>query len=134
MARLPGSLSTWFGTQKTPPHPRATRLRRPEAFDATDGAVLGRRQGNSSTPGTPRFALAHGRARTKDRRRYLAGDSTAAVSRKPGIRLIKQEKVDEFAAMMADYKAELDDAVANLDRHFDSELKTAAAMRLRLTL
>ena len=47
----------------------------------------------------------------------------------PGIRLIKQEKVDEFASMMSDYKAELDDAVANLDRHFD-ELKSAAATRL----
>jgi hypothetical protein len=31
--------------------------------------------------------------------------------------------------MMADYRAELDDAVANLDRHFD-ELKRAAARRL----
>jgi hypothetical protein len=45
------------------------------------------------------------------------------------VRLIRQEKVDEFAAMMADFKAELDDAVANLDRHYD-ELKHAAAERL----
>ena len=45
------------------------------------------------------------------------------------MRLIKQEKVDEFAALMADYKAELGDAVANLDRHFD-ELESAASMRL----
>ena len=45
------------------------------------------------------------------------------------MRLIKQEKVEEFAATMADYKVELDDAVANLDRHYD-DLKRAAADRL----
>jgi hypothetical protein len=47
----------------------------------------------------------------------------------PGVRLIKQGKVDEFAATMADYRTDLDDAVANLDRHF-GELKAAAAERL----
>jgi hypothetical protein len=47
----------------------------------------------------------------------------------PGVRLIKQEKVEEFAATMADYKVELEDAVANLDRHYD-ELKRAAAEQL----
>src|ERR1035441_1106722 len=35
----------------------------------------------------------------------------------PGVRLIKQERRDDFAATMVDYKVELDDAVANLDRH-----------------
>src|SRR5947209_4563915 len=47
----------------------------------------------------------------------------------PGIRLIRLEGVEDFDRQMADYKAELDDAVANLDRHFD-ELKRAAARRL----
>ena len=47
----------------------------------------------------------------------------------PGIRLIKLDAVEDFDRQMADYKAELDDAVANLDRHFD-ELKQAAARRL----
>jgi hypothetical protein len=45
------------------------------------------------------------------------------------VRLLKQEKVDEFAAAMAGYKAELDDAVADLDAHY-AELKHAAAERL----
>jgi hypothetical protein len=47
----------------------------------------------------------------------------------PGVRLIKLDAVEDFDRQMADYKAELDDAVANLDRHFD-ELKRAAARRL----
>jgi hypothetical protein len=47
----------------------------------------------------------------------------------PGIRLIRLDSVEDFDRQMADYKAELDDAVANLDRHFD-ELKRAASRRL----
>jgi hypothetical protein len=47
----------------------------------------------------------------------------------PGMRLIKLDGVESFDRQMADYKAELDDAVANLGRHFD-ELERAAAARL----
>jgi hypothetical protein len=47
----------------------------------------------------------------------------------PGVRLIKRDQIDEFVSLMTDYKYELIDAVANLDRHFE-ELKTAAAERL----
>jgi hypothetical protein len=47
----------------------------------------------------------------------------------PGVRLIRQDRVESFAAQMADFKSELDDAVANLDRHY-AELKAAAAERL----
>jgi hypothetical protein len=47
----------------------------------------------------------------------------------PGVRLIKLEPVEEFDRQMCDYRSELEDAVANLDRHFD-ELKRAAARRL----
>jgi hypothetical protein len=47
----------------------------------------------------------------------------------PGVRLIRLEEIEAFDRTMADYRAELDDAVANLDRHFD-ELKRAAARRL----
>ncbi len=47
----------------------------------------------------------------------------------PGIRLIRLEAVEDFDRQMADYRAELDDAVANLDRHF-GELREAAARRL----
>ncbi len=47
----------------------------------------------------------------------------------PGVRLIRHDAVEPFAAQMADYRAELDDAVANLDRHY-GELKQAARERL----
>jgi hypothetical protein len=47
----------------------------------------------------------------------------------PGVRLIKQEKVDEFAAALADSRAELADAVRNLDARY-AELRRAAADRL----
>src|SRR3954453_23288510 len=47
----------------------------------------------------------------------------------PGVRLIKHDAVEPFAAQMADFKVELDDAVVNLDRHY-YELKQAARERL----
>ena len=47
----------------------------------------------------------------------------------PGVRLIRHDAVEAFAAQMADFRAELDDAVANLDRHY-GELKAAARDRL----
>jgi hypothetical protein len=47
----------------------------------------------------------------------------------PGVRLIKLEEIESFDRTMADSRAELDDAVANLDCHFD-ELKRAAVRRL----
>src|SRR3954470_22634496 len=36
----------------------------------------------------------------------------------PGVRLIRHDAVEAFASQMADFKVELDDAVANLDRHY----------------
>src|ERR1700712_4553045 len=36
----------------------------------------------------------------------------------PGVRLIRHDAVEGFAAQMADFKAVLDDAVTNLDRHY----------------
>ena len=47
----------------------------------------------------------------------------------PGVRLIRHDCVAGFAARMGDHRAELDDAVANLDRHY-AELKRAARDRL----
>lgn len=46
-----------------------------------------------------------------------------------GIRLIKQADVDRFDQQMREFKAELEAAVAHLDRHFDA-LKSAARERL----
>jgi 5'-deoxynucleotidase YfbR-like HD superfamily hydrolase len=47
----------------------------------------------------------------------------------PGVRLIKHDQVEGFDQQMADFKAELEDAVKTLDRCFE-ELKQAAAQRL----
>jgi hypothetical protein len=47
----------------------------------------------------------------------------------PGVRLIKHDQVEGFDQQMADFKAELEDAVKTLDRCFE-ELKQAAAERL----
>ena len=45
------------------------------------------------------------------------------------MRLIRRDKIDEFVGLMEEYRVELADAVANLDRHY-GELKRAAAERL----
>ncbi len=47
----------------------------------------------------------------------------------PGIRLIQQDKIDTFDAQMREFTAELDEAVDELDRHYD-RLRSAAARRL----
>jgi hypothetical protein len=47
----------------------------------------------------------------------------------PGVRLIKHDQVESFDQQMADYRAELEDAVRTLDQYFD-ELKQAAAQQL----
>jgi hypothetical protein len=47
----------------------------------------------------------------------------------PGLRLIRQADVEPFATQMKRFKADLDDAVAELDHHYD-ELRDAARNRL----
>ena len=46
-----------------------------------------------------------------------------------GIRLIRQDRIDEFASKMREFQEELAEAVENLDRHYH-ELKRAAQRRL----
>jgi hypothetical protein len=112
---------TWFGTQKTlTPEQRAAAA---EPFDA-DSQLISAGKKLIDTKHTAYKAVTAIRTKITDTWRGLS-----LPFPEPGVRLIKQEKVDEFAAMMADFKAELDDAVANLDRHYD-ELKHAAAERL----
>ena len=36
----------------------------------------------------------------------------------PGVRLISRDKIDEFVSLMEEYRDELAEAVANLDRHY----------------
>lgn len=47
----------------------------------------------------------------------------------PGIRLIRQDRIDQFDAKMREFQEELAEAVATLDRHY-SELKATARQRL----
>jgi len=47
----------------------------------------------------------------------------------PGVRLIRQDRIDDFAAKMREFQDELAEAVANLDRRY-SELKATARQRL----
>lgn len=47
----------------------------------------------------------------------------------PGLRLIRQEDVELFARQMQRFKEQLEEAVADLDRHYD-ELREAARQRL----
>ena len=47
----------------------------------------------------------------------------------PAIRLIRQDKIDEFNRRMTELRQDLDEAVAQLDDHY-AELKTAARERL----
>ena len=47
----------------------------------------------------------------------------------PGIRLIRQDRIDEFTAKMGEFQEELAEAVENLDRHY-SDLKAMARQRL----
>jgi len=47
----------------------------------------------------------------------------------PGIRLIRQDRIEAFDAQMGQFQEELDEAVRNLDEHF-AELRAAARDRL----
>lgn len=47
----------------------------------------------------------------------------------PGIRLIRQESIHTFEDQIAQFREELDEAVMELDRHYD-ELRSAARQRL----
>jgi hypothetical protein len=112
---------TWFGTQKSLTSEQ--RAAAAEPFDA-DSQLISAGKKLVDTKHTAYKAVTAIRTKITDAWRGLT-----LPFPEPGVRLIKQEKVDEFASTMADYKVELDDAVANLDRHYD-ELKHAAADRL----
>lgn len=112
---------TWFGTQKSlTPEQRAEAA---EPFDA-DGQLISAGKKLIDTRHTAYKAVTAVRTKITD---YWRGLSLPFPE--PGVRLIRQEKVEEFAATMADYRDELEDAVRNLDEHY-AELKHAAAERL----
>ena len=112
---------TWMGTQRT--LTPGQRARAAEAFDA-EGTSLsaGKKILDTRHPAFRSVTAVRGKADADFRGATLPFPE-------PGVRLIPHDQVEPFAARMADYRAELDDAVANLDRHF-GDLKQAAAERL----
>jgi hypothetical protein len=112
---------TWLGTQKT--LTAEQKARAAEAFDA-EGASLsaGKKLLDTSHPAYRAVTAVRGKIDTHWRGLTLPFPE-------PGVRLIKHDAVEPFAAQMIDYRTELDDAVANLDRHY-GELRRAAADRL----
>jgi hypothetical protein len=112
---------TWWGVQRTLTSEQKAQAA--QAFDA-EGGFLSAGKKLLDTKHTAFRAVTAIRTKISD---YWKGLSLPFPE--PGVRLIKLESIEDFDRMMADYKAELDDAVVNLDRHFD-ELKSAAARRL----
>jgi hypothetical protein len=112
---------TWWGVQRALTADQKAQAA--QAFDAEGGFLsAGKKLLDTKAPAFR--AVTAIRTKISD---YWKGLSLSFPE--PGVRLIKLESVEDFDRQMADYKAELDDAVANLDRHFD-ELKRAASVRL----
>ena len=112
---------TWMGTQKTlTPEQKAQAA---GAFDA-DGPFLSAGKKLVDTRHVAFRAVTAIRGKVDA---YWRGLSLPFPE--PGVRLIRHDAVAAFAAQLTDYRAELDDAVANLDRHY-GELKGAARDRL----
>jgi hypothetical protein len=112
---------TWFGTKKS--LTAEQKAQAAETFDA-EGQFLSAGKKLLDTKHSAFRAVTAVRTKITD---YWRGLTLPFPE--PGLRLIKHEQVEGFDQQMADYKAELDDTVRNLDRHFD-ELKQAAAQRL----
>ena len=112
---------TWMGTQKTLSADQ--RARAAETFGA---------EGQYLSAGKKLLDTGHSafRAVTAIRGKVDAyWKGLTLPFPEPGVRLIRHDAVEPFAAQMADFRTELDDAVANLDRHY-GELKQAARERL----
>ena len=112
---------TWLGTRKTlTPEQRAQAA---QPFDA---------EGQYLSAGKKLLDTSHSafKAVTSIRSKIASTwKSMCLPFPEPGVRLIKRDEVANFATLMTDYRAELEEAVTNLDRHY-GELKVAAAERL----
>ena len=120
MAAVRVSLS-WFGTRKTlAPEQRAEAA---EPFGASAQFVsAGKKLIDTSHPAY--------KAVTTVRNQVIAyWKSLTLPYPEPGVRLIRQDRLDDFATQMRGFREELAEAVENLDRHY-SQLKAAARQRL----
>lgn len=112
---------TWLGTQKTlTPEQRAQAA---ETFDA---------QGTFLSAGKKLLDQTHPAFKAVTAVRGKIGSSWKTLSlpyTEPGIRLLRQDQIEEFDALMFDFRVELNAAVEHLDHCYD-ELKAAAVSRL----
>lgn len=111
----------WLGCRKAlSPEQKATAA---DAFDASDRFVTAAKKLLDTNH--PAF-----RAVTGVRGRILAlWKGLTLPYPEPGIRLIRQDRIDSFHADMSGLRSELADAVVGLDERYE-ELKTAARQRL----
>ena len=112
---------TWFGTKKSLTAEQKAQAAEP--FDA-EGQFLSAGKKLLDTKHNAFRAVTAIRTKITD---YWRGLTLPFPE--PGVRLIKHDQVEGFDQQMADFKAELEDAVRTLDRCFE-ELKQAAAQRL----
>ena len=120
MAAVRVSLS-WFGTRKT-----LTAEQRAEAAEpfGTDARFLsaGKRLLDISHPSFKAVSAVKNRV-------ISYWKSMSLPYPEPGIRLIRQDRIDDFTAKMREFQEELAEAVETLDRHY-GDLKAMARQRL----
>ena len=112
---------SWFGTKKT-----LTAEQRAEAAEpfGTDARFL--------SAGKRLLDISHPAYKAVNSVKSKVVAFTRSMSLpypEPGIRLIRQDRIDEFAAKMREFQEELAEAVANLDRQY-GDLKATARQRL----
>ncbi len=112
---------TWLGVRKS-----LTTVQKNQAADSfgAEGKFLsaGKKLLDTSHPTFKAVTAVRGRAVA-----YWKGISLPYPER--GIRLIRQADIQDFDQLMAHFREELEEAVADLDQHFD-ELQSAARTRL----
>ena len=112
---------TWFGTRKALSAEQRNQIA--EGFEAETGSIsAGKKLLNTKHPAF--------RSVTAIRNHILSywRDHSLPFP-EPGIRLIRQEQIDNFQAQMEAFRTDLADAVTNLDRHF-YEMRDEARRRL----
>ena len=112
---------TWLGVRKS-----LTSAQKNQAADSfgAEGKFLsaGKKLLDTSHPAFKAVTAIRGRAVA-----YWKGVSLPFPE--PGIRLIRQDVIAEFDQQVAEFREELNDAVGELDRHYD-ELRSVARERL----
>lgn len=112
---------TWLGTRKSLTPEQRAQAARP--FDA---------EGQYLSAGKKLLDTSHSAFKAVTAIKSKIASTWKSMSLpypEPGVRLIRRDQLEEFTTWMTDYRAELEEAVANLDRHY-GDLKATAAERL----